>query len=111
MATRTKSKKSAPGQIRAEDVKNANLTPIFSNNVQLQISPQDVWLCFNEVNPTGTSDPAGFTVERRANIIVTVPQFFAMVQIMNGQVQELQKQMQAMAAASQKARAAQIAKT
>jgi hypothetical protein len=80
MATLAKTKKPAPGTIRAEDVRNANLTPIFSNNFQVQVSPQDVWLCFNEVNPTGSSIPRGFTVERKVNIIVTVPQFFAMLQ-------------------------------
>ncbi|HEV8416455.1 MAG TPA: hypothetical protein VGQ49_22870 [Bryobacteraceae bacterium] len=87
--------------IAQEDIKNTNLVPVYSNNFQMVGGQVDVWLCFNEINPTSFSG-GKMDIERRASVVVTVPQFFAMLNIMNEQARKLQESMRAAMAAQNK---------
>jgi hypothetical protein len=90
--------KTAPQEIRPEDVKNSDTPPIYCNNFQIRGGPVDVWLCFNTVNPTGPLSPSGdFVAERKATVVVSLAQFFAITDMMAKQATALQAQVGQMA--------------
>jgi hypothetical protein len=79
------------GELRPEDVKNAFSAPAFyCNNFQIQGGLVDVWMLFNEVIPNGQE----FQVERKVSVVMSVPQFFAIVNMMSQQAQKIQATMQ-----------------
>jgi len=85
--------KTPPQEIRPEDVKNSDTPPIYCNNFQIRGGPVDVWLCFNAVNPTGSLSPSGdFIAERKATVVVSLPQFLTITDMMNKQAMALQEQ-------------------
>lgn len=110
MATKSKKDKTPevktipPQPLREEDVKNADMPPVYCNNFQIRGGEQDVWLCFNEVNPVGYKSPSGaLQVVRKATIVVSLSQFFAVAEMMDAQARALQERFAMAAAESQKA--------
>jgi hypothetical protein len=96
MATTKKSSKprTIKGQVvfTPEMVPNALEIPTaYSNNLQMQASGNDVWLLFNEVMPNGKE----FSIKRRANVVMSVTQFFTILNILNAQAQLLHAQLNA----------------
>ncbi len=82
-----------PQQLREEDIKNLDLPPVYCNNFQIRGGPFDVWLCFNAVNPVGSVSPSGqFIAERKATVVVSLAQFFAITDMMSNQAKLLQEQ-------------------
>jgi hypothetical protein len=100
----TKSKAIATQPLREEDVKNADMPPAYCNNFQIRGGEQDVWLCFNEVNPMGYKSASGAPqVVRKATIVMSVSQFFAVAEMMGGHARALQERFELAAAEAQKA--------
>src|SRR5580658_5953534 len=100
----TKSKPIPTQPLREEDVKNADMPPVYCNNFQIRGGEQDVWLCFNEVNPMSYKSASGAPpVVRKATIVVSLPQFFAVAEMMDAQARALQERFAAAAAEAQKA--------
>lgn len=77
--------------ITPEITRNASTAPTFyCNNIAVQSGPVDVWIFLNEIIPNGE----GLLVERKANVVMSTGQFFAVVGMLNQQAQKLTDQMQ-----------------
>ncbi len=84
-----------------------NIGSVYVNNVQLaSANIFDVRILFNEVV---IEEGKRVTVERRANIVMSVSEFMALVQLLNANVPVIQKSIQMQAEAMQKAQMAEFA--
>ena len=89
--------RTGPQEIHPEDIRNLDLAPLYCNNFQIRGGPVDVWLCFNAVNPTGSLSPSGQLIaERKATVVVSLPQFFSITDMMSNQAKALQRQLEQM---------------
>jgi hypothetical protein len=109
MATKSKKEKAPevrtipPQPLREEDVQNADMPPVYCNNFQIRGGEQDVWLCFNEVNPVSYKTASGVPpIVRRSTVVVSLAQFFAIAEMMDAQARALQERFARAAIEAQK---------